>query len=486
MTLRKLIEGVQALQTAGGLDAEVSGLATDTRRLAPGELFVALKGERVDGHDFIADAVRRGASAVLYERQGAVNSSVPSVRVEDSEETLARISNNFYRRPSEKLTVIGITGTNGKTTTSHLVKSVLEAAGNRVGLIGTINYMIGDRRYPAPFTTPEAPQFQGLLRDMLEAGCSHVVAEVSSHALARRRVDCTEFKAAVFTNLTRDHLDFHRTMEEYFRAKGRLFTGLLSGGTAVINADDPYGRRLCSLFKGIKLTYSVGNEADIRADSMVIRPEGLSFSLSYRGRVHKVESPLTGIFNVYNILSAVGACLAVDVPWEAISAGIRNTKLVKGRFEKVDLGQDFLCVVDYAHTEDALRKLILAAREMTRGRVITVFGCGGDRDRGKRPAMGSCASELSDEVVITSDNPRGEDPMEIIREITVGMKNNNYRIVPDRAEAIKEAVMTARASDSVIIAGKGHEDYQEIKGIRRRFSDREAAEDAIRGRSGLK
>jgi UDP-N-acetylmuramoyl-L-alanyl-D-glutamate--2,6-diaminopimelate ligase len=351
MTLGKLIEGIRTLKMTGGLETKVTGLATDTRRLAPGELFVALRGEKVDGHDFVGDALRKGAAAVLYERQGAVNSSVPSVRVEDSEEALARISNNFYRRPSEKLTVIGITGTNGKTTTSHVVKSALEAAGKKVGLIGTINYMIGDRRYPAPFTTPEAPQFQGLLRDMLDAGCSHVVAEVSSHALARRRVDCTEFKAAVFTNLTRDHLDFHKTMEEYFRAKGRLFTELLSGGgTAVINTDDPYGRRLCSLFKGNKLTCSVGNDADIRADSTDIRPEGLSFSLSYRGRVYEVYSPMTGIFNVYNILLAVGACLAVDIPWEAISEGIRNTKLVKGRFEKVDLGQDFMCVIDYAHT----------------------------------------------------------------------------------------------------------------------------------------
>lgn len=484
MTLGKLIEGVHVLQMTGALDTEVSGLATDTRSLAPGQLFVALRGEKVDGHDFVGDALRKGAAAVLYERQGVLNSAVPSVRVGDSEEALARISNNFYRRPSEKLTVIGITGTNGKTTTSHLVKSVLEAAGKRVGLIGTINYMIGDRRYPAPFTTPEAPQLQGLLREMLDAGCSHVVAEVSSHALARRRVDSTEFKAAVFTNLTRDHLDFHKTMEEYFRAKGRLFTELLSGGgTAVINTDDPYGRRLCSLFKGNKLTYSVGNDADIRADSADIRPGGLSFSLSYKDMACKVDSPLTGIFNVYNILSAIGASVAVDMPWEAIFEGIRNTKLVKGRFEKVDLGQDFMCVIDYAHTEDALRKLILAVREMTRGRVITVFGCGGDRDRGKRPTMGSCASELSDEVVITSDNPRGEDPMEIIKEITVGMKNNNYRIVPDRAEAIREAVATASASDAVIIAGKGHEDYQEIKGERRRFSDRDAAEDAIRGRS---
>lgn len=487
MKLGTLMDGVRALQMSGGLDTEVSGLATDTRRLAAGELFVALRGERADGHDFIGDAVGRGAAAVVYERPGAVNSSVPSVWVQDSEEALARISNNFYGRPSERLTVLGITGTNGKTTTSHLVKSVLEAAGKKVGLIGTIRYMIGAEGYPAPLTTPEAPRFQGLLKEMLDAGCSHVVAEVSSHALARRRVDYTEFRAAVFTNLTRDHLDFHKTMEEYFRAKERLFTELLPGeGTAVINADDPYGKRLYSLRRGNKLTYAVENDADIRADAIDIRPEGLSFSLSYRSRAYGVESPMTGIFNVYNILSAAGASLAMEVPWEAILEGIRKTRLVEGRFEKVGLGQDFLCIIDYAHTEDALRKLILAAREMTPGRVITVFGCGGDRDRGKRPAMGSCASELSDEVFITSDNPRGEDPVGIIREITTGMKSNNYRIVPDRTEAIREAVMAARTSDTVIIAGKGHEDYQEIKGTRRRFSDSETAGAAIKERASRK
>ncbi len=482
MTLEMLLKDIKTKTITGRLDTEIKGLSSDSRSLASGDLFVAIKGENVDGHDFISNAVKRGAAAVVYEDKVKTTPSVPFIQVEDTKEALACISNNFYRRPSESLVLLGVTGTNGKTTTTYLIKSILEAAGNKVGLIGTINYMIEDHRFPAPFTTPDAIQFQRLLRQMLDAGCSHVVSEVSSHALAQKRVDCTVFKTAVFTNLTRDHLDFHADMEDYFKAKARLFERLLNG-RAVINLDDPYGRRLCSSLKGDILTYGIESDADFRAYDIKTTAEGVSFMVRHsNGSTAGVKSSLLGTPNVYNILSAIGASFAMGIPWEAINQGIRNLRHVEGRFEKIDLGQDFLCILDYAHTEDALKRLILTAREITAGRIITVFGCGGQRDRGKRPAMGAVATELSDLVFITSDNPRGEDPEAIIKDIETGVKRKNYQVIPDRRQAITEAIMTARTSDLVLIAGKGHEDYQEIKGVRHKFSDREAAADAIKER----
>jgi UDP-N-acetylmuramoyl-L-alanyl-D-glutamate--2,6-diaminopimelate ligase len=483
MTLKMAVEGIRVVEARGDLETQVAGINSDTRKTAPGDLFVAVRGDRANGHDFINSAIEKGASAVVLEGR-ALNGSVPSVAVTDTREALARISSNYHGRPSERLLVTGVTGTNGKTTVTYLLKSIVEAAGKKAGLVGTIRYMIGDKSFPAPFTTPEAIEFQGLLRKMLEAGVGHVVCEVSSHALALKRVDATRFETAVFTNLTRDHLDFHREMEDYFRAKERLFKELLSPeGTAVINIDDPYGKRLEAASRGKVLTYAVEGDADLRAEGISVTANGLSFTVRHGGGHYRLDSPLTGPFNVYNILAASGAALSLGLGWSFIAEGVKNMGQVRGRFEKVDLGQEFLCVIDYAHTEDALRRLILAARPMTEGRVITVFGCGGDRDRGKRPAMGSVATELSDLVFITSDNPRSEDPMEIIGEIRAGVRRNNYRIVADRREAIEEAVMAAAASDAVLIAGKGHEDYQEVKGVRSHFSDREAAEDAIRKRT---
>jgi len=478
MTLRTLVEGIEAAETRGDLDTEVTGISYDTRRTARGDIFVALRGGKADGHDFIGQAIERGAAAVLHEgRCPALG--VPSVRVSDSRAALARLAANFHGRPSERLALAGVTGTNGKTTVTYLLKSILEAGGRKTGLIGTISYMMGGEAFPAPFTTPEAPEFQGLLARMLRAGVSHVASEVSSHALAQRRGDCSGFRTAVFTNLTRDHLDFHGDMESYFKAKERLFKELLSpSGTAVINADDPYGRRLISGQRGNVISYSAQDEADLFARDITMGPEGLSFGLVLDGGEARVESALTGPFNVQNILAAAGAALALGASAEDVVRGVGEMRQVRGRFEKVDMGQGFLLVIDYAHTEDALRRLLLAARQVTAGRLITVFGCGGDRDRGKRPAMGRAASELSDVVFITSDNPRSEDPIAIIEEIKAGA-GGGCEVVPDRAEAIERAVMAARPSDTVVIAGKGHEDYQEIKGVRRHFSDREAAEAAL-------
>jgi UDP-N-acetylmuramoyl-L-alanyl-D-glutamate--2,6-diaminopimelate ligase len=484
LTLNELVEGLDIKGFRGDMDTEIKGVSHDSRRVSPGDLFVALRGGSFDGLDFISDALDRGAVAVMSEAVRAGEKSPSTfVGVADPRTALAYVSNRFYRSPSDVLQVIGVTGTNGKTTTTRIIRSILETDGNRTGLIGTINYMVGDIMEEAGYTTPEPVEFQRLLRRMLDAGCTHAVSEVSSHALSQKRVDFTRFRLAVFTNLTRDHLDFHGDMEDYFSSKRRLFDELLSG-PAVINADDPYGARLLGSFRGEALSYGMGNEAELRAEDIRMTPGGLDFTILYRGGSHRVVSPLIGRPNVYNILSAAGACLALGVSWDSVLDGIGSVKVVEGRFEKLDCGQDFLCIVDYAHTDDALRRLILSARELTGGRVITVFGCGGGRDRGKRQKMGASATELSDLVFITSDNPRGEDPEGIINEIVAGAERDNYRVVPDRAEAIKEAVMAGGPSDTVLVAGKGHEECQEVMGRRLRFSDREVTAAAIMDKTG--
>jgi len=512
MNLEMLIKDMEIKSITGGTDIEITGIAYDSRKVKPGDAFVAIKGEHVDGHKFIEDAMNKGARTVVHEeaisefgiRNSELNSAIRNsqsaitfVSVNDSRKALAFLSNNFYERPSDKLSVIGITGTNGKTTATYLIKSILEAWGKDAGLIGTINYLVKDKSYNAPHTTPEALEFQGILNEMASAGCSHVVTEVSSHALSQRRVDYTNFDVAVFTNLTRDHLDFHVTMEDYFKAKERLFKELLTeDGVSVLNFDDPYGRRLITELKassqGIKnvITYGIEAGADIAAVNIKNSFSGFVLDINFNGKTYNIQSSLIGTYNVYNILSAVGAAVSLNAPWDVIISGIKNMVSVKGRFEKVDLGQAFLCIVDYAHTEDALERLISAARELLEGqrvrgsegqrRIITVFGCGGDRDRGKRPRMAAIATKLSDYVVITSDNPRGEDPTEIIKEVVRGALLANYAIEPERGSAIKKAIWDAKKGDIVLIAGKGHEDYQEIKGKRHHFSDREEAEKAIR------
>ena len=472
MTLTELLEGVKIKDFHGNREVRIKGVVHDSRDVGDGDLFVAIRGGSFNGRDFIGEAFKKGASAVLHEGGPIVSpEAAASIVVDNSREALALVANNFYSRPSKRLSVIGVTGTNGKTTVTHIIKSILNSDGRRAGLIGTISN--------PPFTTPESLEFQRLMSGMLMEGYTHVVAEVSSHALGQRRVDGTRFCLAVFTNLTRDHLDFHRDMEDYFGAKRRLFEELLIG-PAVINIDDPYGLRLLDSLKGEVLTYGIKGDATLSADEIETFSGGLSLVLRYKGKSFKVNSPMLGIFNVYNLLAAAGACVELGLPWESIIKGLTDFRGVQGRFEKVECGQKFLCLVDYAHTEDALRGLILTARKFTEGRVITLFGCGGQRDRGKRPAMGAVATELSDVVFITSDNPRTENPEEIIKDILSGVKKNNYVVEPDRASAIKEAVHEARASDTVLIAGKGHEEYQEVMGNRTNFSDKEEAIKAIR------
>jgi len=489
MMLAEIMKGIETLDISGDTGIDIAGLSYDSRKADKGHLFFALPGEHADGHSFIGKAVERGATAVVYERPGVCpdgkpGSGVTLIQVKDSREAIAFASNNFFQRPSESLKVIGITGTNGKTTTTYLLKAILEQWGQKVGLIGTIQYMIKDAVYAAIHTTPEALEFQALLHEMAAADCGYVVTEVSSHALAQKRVDGTIFKGAVFTNLTRDHLDFHKTMEDYFAAKTRLFTELLDQSAApVINHDDPWGRKLATLLTGERgdvYTYGIEPGPDLMAADINDSFRGLRFSVMFRGRKYDVVSSLMGQPNVYNILSAAGASISLGVPWEVILEGIRKAEPATGRFEKIDAGQKFLAIVDFAHTQDALERLIHTARGLSKGKIITVFGCGGDRDRGKRPVMGALATKLSDMVIITSDNPRSEKPEEIIKEIEAGAVKKNYLVEPDRNEAIKRAVLMAGEDDIVLIAGKGHETYQETGGKRYAFNDREVLEEAIK------
>ncbi|HIJ59381.1 MAG TPA: UDP-N-acetylmuramoyl-L-alanyl-D-glutamate--2,6-diaminopimelate ligase [Nitrospirae bacterium] len=504
----------------GEVDKPITNITFDSRLVSKNSLFVAIKGAKTDGHDYIEQSICKGASVIVCNDRKDLIKELHSkynatfVIVSDCLSTMAKMSARFFDNPSKELIVIGITGTNGKTTTSYIIKSIIESLPQKTGLIGTIQYMIGQEIFDSPHTTPESPIFQSLLRQMSDNNCNYVVTEISSHALSQKRADNIEFKVAIFTNLTRDHLDFHKDMEEYFLAKSRLFTTLLvDGGTAVINIDDAYGIRLVEILrdKNINIiTFGIiSKEAQLKASDIKIDYKGISYKLYLNNNfLIDINSPLNGMINVYNTLAAIASSIALNISIEKIKEGIAMTTLVKGRFEKVDLGQDFLAVVDYAHTEDALERLLLTARQLLNafrvaketeelmkakkrhyhfeedskntGKIITVFGCGGNRDKGKRSKMGEIASRLSDFVIVTSDNPRNEDPKEIIREIERGIKNDNYIVIPDRKVAISLAVELASTGDIVLVAGKGHEDYQEIGIERKLFSDKKTLEEAIK------
>jgi UDP-N-acetylmuramoyl-L-alanyl-D-glutamate--2,6-diaminopimelate ligase len=494
MTLAELIAPLPIAERQGTLDVQVTGLTDDSRAVRPGSLFVAVKGGKADGHGFLRQAVAAGASAlVVQDRVEAAALSVPLVRVNDSRQALGLLASRFHGEPSARLRMIGVTGTNGKTTITYLCKSVLEAAGRKVGVIGTVAYLIGADRLPASHTTPGAVELQELLARMVKSGMDSVVMEVSSHALALDRIAGCEFDVAIFTNLTQDHLDFHADLEDYFQAKLRLFTSLSPGGTkrskrAIVNVDDERGRQVCEAARVPVWTYAIKQPSDIRAEDMRLSLAGTSFTAVTPGGRFPVESRLVGEHNVYNMLAAIGVGLHENLPPDTIRAGLRALDNVPGRFERVEAGQNFTVVVDYAHTEDALLRLLTAADRLKTGRVITVFGCGGDRDRGKRPKMGRVAARYSDVVFVTSDNPRSEDPMAIIREIEAGIRGGGeqagakgrYEIVADRRKAIEAAIREAKAGDMVLIAGKGHEDYQIVGKERVHFDDREVASEAIR------
>jgi len=491
MKLSQLLDGVlvaKLFQTMYGRlvvthDVEVRSVQHDSRKVGRGDCFVAIRGLDADGHRFVPDAISQGASVVVLEDDRAypdsyfMHSGTIKVVVCDSRKALARMSANLFGNPSRDLTMVGVTGTNGKTTTTWLIQSILEAAKTRTGLIGTIDYRIGDQSYPARFTTPESVELNELLVEMKQAGCKAVSMEVSSHALQQSRVYGISFDAAVFTNLTQDHLDYHKTMEEYFKAKKILFDNLESSSWAIINIDDPRGQTLLSTGAAQRLSYGFDATADVRAVDARFSVEGTSVTIRHKGNDHTVSSPLAGRFNAYNILASYAAAMALGVPPEAAERGIGNLKSVRGRLERISSPKGWTAFVDYAHTPDALEKCLGSIREIlpegSRGRMITVFGAGGDRDVSKRPQMGKIASALSDIVLVTSDNPRTENPEAIIDAIVKGIpEGTNVIRMVDRKEAILHALDIARAGDVILIAGKGHEEYQVIGKEKKPFSDR--------------
>jgi UDP-N-acetylmuramoyl-L-alanyl-D-glutamate--2,6-diaminopimelate ligase len=485
MNLGEILSGVRLRQplTPEFAALPVEGLEYDSRRVGKGYLFFAFPGSRADGRQFANDALARGAAAVVSESESP--GDVPWIEVEHGRRALAVASRNFYHRPDERLGLTGITGTNGKTTTSYLVDSVLRAAGHVTALIGTIEYHLAGEVLPAVNTTPESLELVRLFADLERAGGRYATMEVSSHALALGRVYGLRFHTAVFTNLTRDHLDFHGTMEDYFAAKEMLFAG--AGGPppefAVLNRDDEYAGRLALDPRTRLLWYGLGPNADLRARHISSGFQGLRFDVQFGKTRFPVESPLIGKINVYNILAACGAGLSYGIRPETVSRGIASLRAVPGRFERVDEGQPFVVVVDYAHTDDALRNVIAVARGLNPKRVITLFGCGGDRDRAKRPLMGQAAAEASDFVVVTSDNPRSEDPLAIINDALVGVRRVDvpHIVEPDRAAAIARALKEAREGDIVILAGKGHETYQVLKDRTIAFDDRALAREVLKG-----
>ncbi len=472
MRLKALLSGVALLGGFADEDVEISGISYDTRTIRPGELFVALTGYKTDGHRFLREAVKKGAAAVICHK--APEEPGPWLIAADTRAALAAVSANWFGRPADELTVIGVTGTNGKTTTTYLLKAMLEGVlGAKVGLMGTNQNMIGEKVIPAHRTTPESWEVQKLLRDMADSGCTHVVMEVSSHALALHRVDGISFKAGIFTNLTRDHLDFHGTMEEYRRVKGLLFR---QTGTAVLNLDDEAGRYYASIVTCPALTYSENkDQADVTAKNIRLFPDRVEFEALTTGAIARVRLPIPGGFTIYNALGVIACGLALKLPLPQVCASLAEAKGVKGRIEVVPTPTDYAVIIDYAHTPDALENILTTVRDFTPGRVICLFGCGGDRDRSKRPVMGAIAAELADLVVLTSDNPRTEDPEAILADIQAGMEGSDTpcMVVPHRREAIRRALDEAKSGDTVVLAGKGHETYQEIGTRRRHLDERE-------------
>ncbi len=484
MQLADLIQRLKAKSVQGSVDREITGVRYDSRRVMPGNLFVAVRGGTFDGHSFIEQAVEKGAVAVVGE-QPALSQRATVIVVQDSRDALAQLAATFFGYPSRKMKMIGVTGTNGKSTTTFLIKHLLERAGQSTGLIGTVQYEIGERRLPAPRTTPESSDLQELLSQCVETGCRNVVIEVSSHALSLGRSREIEFTVGVFTNLTRDHLDFHRGMKDYFEAKALLFEGVRQSRSkdrkAIINVDDPYGQQLVARFgRDLPIiTYGMGARAEFRASDFKVEMSGTSYRLDANDKSYLVRLPLIGRFNIYNSLAALAAAHAVGLDVRNAVLGLAKAPQIPGRLEAVQAKRKFHVFVDYAHTDDALLNVVKTCRDLNPNRLILVFGCGGDRDRTKRPLMGAVADQYADFAFITSDNPRKEDPEAIIRDIEAGFTHKNYEKIVDRKGAIARAIAMAQPRDIVLIAGKGHEKYQEFRDHTIPFDDVEIAGRAL-------
>ena len=472
MKLRELLKDIPVLESTADPELEISGVVYDSRKAAPGVLFVAVSGFASDGNRFIPMAMEKGAAAVVTAKRP--EGEVPYVLVSSDRLALALIAANYYDHPARKMTIIGVTGTNGKTSVTLLVKHVLEVClGAKVGLIGTMENLIGTESIPTERTTPESFELQGLFARMYEAGCSHVVMEVSSHALALERVGGIRFQVAAFTNLTEDHLDFHKTMEAYCDAKAELFRRC---DRAVVNLDDSYGPRMLSGCCCPVVTTSVREQADIQARNVELHSQGIRFTAAREGETVAVELPIPGRFTVHNALTVLGIALSLGIPMEACARALSGAKGVKGRIEAVPTpNEPYTVLIDYAHTPDGLENILRSVRDFCRGRVIAAFGCGGDRDPMKRPIMGHIGVGLSDFAVITSDNPRTEEPMAIIRDILKGVnqEDGEYIVIEDRRKAIRYAMDIGKKDDIIILAGKGHETYQDIGGRKYHLDERE-------------
>lgn len=484
MELTQLLNSVHAIQVTGEVQRkDVSGIYYDSRRVKTNSIFVAIKGFNSDGHKFITDAINSGAIAVVIEDNNSIPEhyfhlkKIARILVSNSRIALAEIANAFYKEASAKLFSCAITGTNGKTTTTYLIKNILEKAGKKIGLIGTIANIIGDKIVESTMTTPESSDLHELFFTMVAEHCDSVVMEISSHSLSLERVHGIPFNVAIFSNITSDHLDFHNSFENYLEAKKKLFDGLPSNSFAVVNCDDEHFSDLLKDCKAKIITYGKSEPADFRISNITFNLSGTNFLLKNNGQEYLVRTPLIGEFNAYNAASAFVAAFVSGVSTENILQGIETIPLVPGRFEIVS-GKTKKAVIDYSHTADSLEKAIINLRKVMskENKLITIFGCGGNRDATKRPEMGRIATELSDSVVITNDNPRNENPETIIAEIVKGISKNNYEIILDREEAIKKAIVESNDASVVLIAGKGHENYQIVKGVKHHFSDKQIAE----------
>ncbi len=485
--LKKLLKNIPVQSIKGSKDIEISGLCSNSKLVAPGNLFIAKKGLTHDGARFIPDAIAAGAAAILTDLYDPFISNVVQIIHPDVASIEAAIAKEFFGHPSSKLFLIGITGTNGKTTTSYLIRHLLERNREPCGLIGTIEWIVGQHVFPSGLTTPDVLQNYKLFHDMVAAGCKNCVMEVSSHALDQERIRSIEFDVAVFTNLTQDHLDYHKTMEEYAKAKTKLFSQLNPQGEkpfakwAIVNADSDSWMQMISECSANVLTYGIKKPSDLRADQIQLSASGLKFQVSYRGETLPFSSSLIGRFNVYNLLAAMGVGLARGFSLKKILEALRTFTAVPGRLERVPNDKGMNIFVDYAHTDDALFNVLNTLNELKKGRLITVFGCGGNRDASKRPKMGAVVEALSDLSIITSDNPRHEDPEEIIRQILAGLKHpGQAQVIVDREEAIRKAVHIASPNDIVLIAGKGHENYQIFSHQTIAFDDRTVALEACK------
>lgn len=483
MELTQLLNSLHVIQVTGEVQRrDVADIVYDSRKVQKNSVFVAIKGYKTDGHKFLQDAINKGAVAVVVEDDDSIpdelitHSKIAKILVNNSRIALAELSKGFYKDPTSKIKLIGITGTNGKTTSTFILKNILQSVGHKTGLVGTIANYVGDVKVDSKLTTPESNDLNRLFYDMIEAGCSHAIMEVSSHSLVLNRVYGLDFSAAIFSNITSDHLDFHNTFDEYLHAKKILFDGLGSNSFAIINSDDASGKEIVKDCKAKLISYGMSDNSDYQIKNINYDLTGTDFTITNKNVDYKIHTTLIGTFNAYNAASAFATAHSLGIDANKIVEGIKSSPQVPGRFEVLG-NRNKKVIVDYSHTADSLEKALQAVREIVKDKnqVVTVFGCGGDRDKTKRPVMGKVASDLSDKVFVTSDNPRTENPYEIIKDIIKGISKDNYEIEENREEAIKNAIQRSNDDAVILIAGKGHENYQEINGVRNHFSDQEIA-----------